>query len=94
MHPLGVAVPLAAGALATGPGQFVGISVHVATAAAAKVRLWDNASAASGTILGTYELTASGVGSFFDIMYGPGRRFENGLFLEIVSGTVEGSAFI
>ena len=89
----GVPAALAAGALATGPGEFLGIAVH-ATGTNPKIRLWDNASAASGTLLGTYELTTSGVGSFFDVMYSPGRQFAKGLFLEIVTGTVEGSAFV
>jgi hypothetical protein len=92
----GLATPLAlaAGEMVGGPGHFRGITMHVTGAAAAKVRLWDNASAASGTILGTWELTASGADSFVDLMYTPGRQFVRGLFLELVSGTVEGSVFI
>lgn len=91
-HASGVPVPLTAGALATGPGELLGITVH-ATGTTPKIRLWDNTSA-SGTLVGTYELTTSGVGSTFDVMYSPARQFTKGLFLEVVTGTVEGSVFI
>lgn len=94
MSGLATGLALAAGEMVGGPGHFRGITMHVTGAAAAKVRIWDNASTGSGLILGTWELTASGAGSFVDLMYTPGRQFTKGLFLDLVTGTVEGSVFI
>lgn len=80
--------------LGSGPGYFGGISLHVLNAAAAKVRVWDNPSAASGTIVGSYELTASGVGSSIDLVFERAKRVLSGLYVELVSGQVEGSVLV
>jgi hypothetical protein len=82
--------PVVAGQLVTGPGGYAGVALHVTGAAAAKVRLWDGTSAA-GTIIDSIELAASGVDSWASFVLNGAVRFATGLFVEIVSGGVEGS---
>lgn len=94
MSPHTVAVPLVAGAsqivLAAGPGRYKGIVVRETSAAALVLRLWDNASAAAGTIIDIVSVAANGVA---DIKFDDGGiALTNGLFVERVSGTnYEGS---
>lgn len=85
-----IAKPVAAGQLVLGVGEYGGVGLHVTGAAAAAVRLWDG-TAASGTLLETIELAASGVDSWASFVLAPPVRFAVGLFVEIVSGAVEGS---
>lgn len=89
-----VSIAFAAGELAPAPTKYAGLCLHSTGAAAARVRLWDNASAASGTIIADVELTASGADSWVDYTLHPSVRAVNGIFAELVSGTVEGSVRI
>lgn len=72
----------------TGGGQYGGFSVRETAGSTATIRLWDNASAASGTLLETISLTAN---ASLREEYKWGVRALNGIYVEIVSGTVEGS---
>lgn len=81
----------AAGALVPNFGIYAGFSLRETAGAAAVVRLWDNASAASGTPIAVVNLPAS---TSKDVFFAPGVRFANGLFAEVVSGAVEGSVYI
>jgi hypothetical protein len=61
-------------------------------AATATVRLFDNASAASGTLLATISLAAGGSA---DVLYPAGLLAENGIYVDMGgTGTVEGSVRI
>lgn len=87
------ALPLVVGAtqiVATGPGMYCGIVVRETSAAALVLRVWDNASAASGTLLDVIALAANqSFVSFTSILP---CRYEKGIFIERVSGTnYEGS---
>lgn len=84
-------LPLAAGAAITGRGAYRGFTIRETAAAAATVRLFDNASAASGGLLATISLASGGSREIID---GDGVWFDNGVFVEIVAGTVEGSIFV
>jgi len=84
------AVPFATGLVAGAQSAYAGISLH-ALSGAPKVRIWDSATAASGTLIETIELTASGIGSFTSYTLNPPVRVANGIFVELVIGTVEGS---
>lgn len=81
----------AAGALLPNFGIYGGYSLRETAGAAATVRLWDNASAASGTIVATIALVAN---ASRDFIAPQGVRFANGLFAEVVTGTVEGSVYL
>ena len=76
------------------PATYYGITVReTGGVAVAKVRVWDNASAASGVLLETIGLPAGGSASF---QYAAedasgGLRAANGVYVEVVSGAVEGS---
>ena len=86
----GVPKALAAGALQANQGVLRGIAIRETAGAAATVRLFDNASAGSGTLLGAYNLAALGT---VDLDYPRGRQFVNGVFA-VITGTVEGSIFV
>jgi hypothetical protein len=58
-------------------------------AASARVRIWDNASAASGTLLD--DITLAG-GESAREWYESGIWAVNGVYVEVVSGAVAGSA--
>lgn len=75
-------------AVLVAPGYYAGVTVRETAGAVAVVRIWDNASAASGTILATVSLAANG--SFSEFVPG-GIRAVNGIYVEKVSGTIEGS---
>lgn len=77
-------------ALVTAPGRYVGFSIRETTGAAtAVVRLWDNASAASGTSLEEISLAA---GESAREYYGDGGiRTTFGVYVQIVSGAIVGS---
>lgn len=88
---LGQCTPLtlAAGQLVTGSGVLLGISIRETAGSAATVRLFDN-TAGSGTLLGTYGLTALGS---LDVDFANARHLSNGVYA-VITGTVEGSIFI
>lgn len=85
-----VALTGASQAIASGPAFYRGYSL-MATAAAV-VKIWDNPSAASGTLLDTIVLGANASAqAWYD---GGGLRAATGVFVQVVSGTVEGSVRI
>ena len=91
-----VKLPASTGALAkiSVPGStFHGFAVH-SVGGAAVVRFWDNASAASGTLLATVDLTAPGTVGCFVNEAGLNLMVFNGVWVEYVSGTVEGSVYV
>jgi hypothetical protein len=91
-----LSVPGASGAISgigVPGGIFGGYLVH-AVGGAAVVKFYDNASAASGTLLGAADLAASGVGSWAYVQLTPPVRITAGVYFEIVSGAVEGSILI
>jgi hypothetical protein len=89
---LSTAVALTGGAtqvIATGPGVYCGLVVRD-TGAGSVFRIWDNASAASGTILDIIVMAASQTQTTFTSILP--CRYNNGIFVERVSGTTyEGS---
>ena len=70
---------------------FVGLSVRNATGAANTVSLYDNASAASGTVIAVVDLVAT-VGHAW-IAVPCGVRCENGLYLDS-TGAITGSVWV
>lgn len=88
-----VTVALVAGAsqaVCPRPTRYKGIVVRETSAAALVLRVWDNASAASGTLLDVISLAANGV--YSSSIADGGIQAINGIFLERVSGTnFEGS---
>lgn len=91
--PFAVAVPLVIGASqvikGAGPVTFVGYTIRETSGAAAVFRLWDNGSAASGTIVDIISLAANEAKS---VALPIGIALNAGLFMERVSGTnYEGS---
>lgn len=69
--------------------QYLGFSLRESTGSAgAVVRIWDNASAASGVIL---DPIALGAGESAREFYDGGLDLLHGIYVEIVSGSVEGS---
>lgn len=87
-------MPLVAGAtqvLAARPTRYKGIVVRETSGGACVLRLWDNASAASGTIIEIVSLAANATATIH-LGGDGGIACANGLFLERVSGTnFEGS---
>ncbi|MGC5664932.1 hypothetical protein ACN261_31580 [Micromonospora sp. WMMD723] len=86
------AVPLtgAGQVVQVGPATYRGYSVRATTAAV--VRIWDNPASAAGTMLDTIALAANASASaWYD---GGGIRAGTGVYVEVVSGTVEGSVRI
>lgn len=81
--------PLAAGALSSGPTLFAGYTVRETAAAAATIRIFDNAAAGTGTLIAAINLASGGS----DLIYGCDIYAENGLFA-VITGTVEGSIYI
>lgn len=82
-----VAKPYVAGVLSATPITYNGLVLRETAGAVATVRVWDNASSASGTLLDTVAFIASASVE----RYHSGVRAEKGLFLETVAGAVEGS---
>lgn len=83
------AVPLAPGALQAGAGHFAGWTVRETAGAVATVRLFDNASAGTGTLLAAVNLAADSS----DVAYIGPIWAVNGVFA-VITGTVEGSVFV
>ncbi len=68
--------------------DYRGFAVRETAGAAAVVRLWDNASAASGTVVEEITLAANESAREF---YGDGGiKTSNGIYAQVVSGTVAG----
>ncbi|MFG3709209.1 hypothetical protein ACGF7U_31385 [Micromonospora sp. NPDC047670] len=85
-----VALTGAGQVIAAGPAVYRGYSISAT--AAATVRIWDHDSAASGTLLDTVAVPA---GASVSAWYGDGGlRAARGVYVEVVSGTVEGSVRI
>lgn len=82
-------IPLTAGALSAAGALFAGYTVRETAGAAATVRIYDNASAGSGTLVATIALAANGS----DNRPGFNVYAANGLFA-VITGTVEGSLFV
>ncbi len=70
-------------------GVYRGWAMRETAGAVATVRLYDNASAAAGTLIDTIQLGANESGS--EWLAGGGLRFANGIYVAIVAGAVEGS---
>jgi hypothetical protein len=72
-----------------GPAQYAGLSIRETAGSALVLRLWDNASAASGTLVEVITVAASGSAT---VALPDPIRCAAGLYLERVSGsTYEGS---
>jgi hypothetical protein len=78
-------------AVLAGPGVYRGIVLRETAASTAVVQIWDGTGAA-GTLLDVVGLAASG--SAREWLGDGGLRFKTGLYVEIVSGAVEGSVRI
>lgn len=89
----GRALPFAAGALVATPGYYFGFSLRETAGAVATVRIWDNASAASGTKFVTVAFAANQSQNVLG-RADAGVFFGNGLFIEVVAGAVEGSIYV
>lgn len=70
------------------PGVYRGITVANTGAAAGTVKVYDNASAASGTLVETIALAAD---ASLSVMYDDGIWVTEGLFVDVADGTFEGS---
>lgn len=72
------------------PIAYMGFTIRETTGTtAAVVRIWDNASAASGTVLD--EIALSGGQSAREFYPMGGVRAYNGVYVQVVSGAVTGS---
>jgi hypothetical protein len=82
-------VPLtgAAQVVAVGPALYRGFTLRETAGAEAVVRVWDNPSAAAGTLLDTVALPADGSATELH----DGVRAATGVYVQVVSGTVEGA---
>jgi len=80
-------------ALRTTPGIFCGYTVvETGGSSTATIRFYDNASAASGTLIGAANLAAGGSA---DISIHRGTWVENGIYVDVGgSGTIAGSVRI
>jgi hypothetical protein len=65
-----------------------GYTIRETAGAVAAVRVYDNASAASGTLLATIGLAAN---ASHDVHYPGGIRAAQGVYVDVVTGAVEGS---
>lgn len=72
--------------VATGRAVYCGYTVHATDAA--RVRVWDDPAAATGTLL---DELALGAGESATAFYPGGIWAAKGLFVDVVSGTVTGS---
>jgi hypothetical protein len=72
------------------PGYYLGFTLRETSgSASATVVIYDNASAASGTIL--EEITLASSESAREFYHTPGIRAVNGVYFSVVSGAVAGS---
>jgi len=73
-------------------GIYRGMTVRETTGAAGAVlRVYDNASAATGTLLQTIAL---GNGESFNALHYVGIWASDGIYVDVISGAVEGSVYI
>lgn len=81
------------GAVLAGRGAYLGFTFReTGGTTTAVVKVFDNASAASGTLLDTIAVPASTSARQW---YGPQGKFaENGVYVSVSGGTVEGSVSI
>jgi hypothetical protein len=77
-------------AVATSRTTYRGITVRETAGAVATVRVFDNASAATGTLLDSIALAA---GASLSLLYVGGLSARNGVYVD-VTGAVEGSVRI
>ena len=70
---------------------FRGLTVHETAGSTAVVRVYDNASGASGTVLAAVSL---GANESETIALTVGLYVDAGLFVDVVSGAVEGSVWV
>lgn len=75
-------------AVHTTHGFYAGFCLRETASSTAVVRIYDNASAASGTIIDVISLAA---GESARELYPRAVRVSNGIYVKVVSGTVEGS---
>lgn len=90
-RPAASAVPITgSGPIAPGPAVYKGLSVREAagTPAPAVVEVYDNATAGAGTLLAVVSLPAGGSYSEYLV---DGVYAHDGIWVEVVSGTVRGS---
>lgn len=84
----------ASGALALVPAPVIyyrGVRLRETASAAATLVIWDNATAASGTILDEIAFAA---GQSVRETYGPPQVAKNGIYIQVVAGTVAGSILV
>lgn len=71
-----------------GPGRYYGFTIRETAGLEATVRIYDGTSAA-GTLLDSVQLIADESAREW---YGPqGVQYQNGIYVDVVAGTVEGS---
>jgi len=77
----------AATSMKSGAGTLVGLTINAA--ATAVVTLWDNASAASGTIL--FQKTFAAAANNYQLNFAPtgGLRFANGVTITVATATAQ-----
>lgn len=75
--------------MATRSGVYDGLIIRETAGATALVKLYDNPSANSGTLVDIVSLAANGVANSIRCV-----RFQNGLYVDVVSGAVEGTVFL
>lgn len=90
MHGIARTIPLTGAnqAASTAQAVYVGFTIRETAGAVAVVRIWDNASAASGTVLEEIALVANESRSE---CYARGVWAVNGIYVQVVSGTVVGT---
>lgn len=84
----------ASGALALVPAPVLyyrGVRLAETAAATARIVIWDNATAASGTILDEINFAAS---QSVRETYGPPQVAKQGIYIQVVAGTVAGSILV
>lgn len=84
----------ASGALALVPAPFIyyrGVRLRETAGAVGTIVIWDNASAASGTILDEISFIA---GESVRETYGPPQVAKNGIYIQVVAGTIAGSILV
>lgn len=74
-------------AVLSAAGEYRGFAIRETAGSTAVVRIYDN-TAASGTLLDTISLAAS---ESLSALYSPGIAASTGIYVDVVSGTVEGS---
>lgn len=68
-------------------GVYRGVCLRETAGSTAAVRVYDNASAASGTVIGAFTLAANGS---VDVVH-DGIYVTGGIYVDVISGAVEGS---